>query len=195
MALNSERKRPQIDDPARWVDRYGDALLRFALSRVGRQEVAEDLVQETFLAAWGARKSFDGRSSLSTWLGGILRRKIADYYRRVGRERVLVEVDATDQNGSLFGKRGKWLEPVTRWKESPEQLAENSEFWSVMTGCLAGLPAHLAEAFRLREIRLASMEEVCTATGVTPKNLSVRLHRARLLMRRCLDQKWFRSGA
>jgi len=195
MTLNSEQKRPQIDDPSRWVDRYGDSLLRFALSRVGRQEVAEDLVQETFLAAWGARGSFDGRSSLSTWLGGILRRKIADYYRRVGRERVLVEVETADQNGNLFSKRGRWLEPVSRCKESPEQLAENSEFWSVMASCLGSLPAHLAEAFRLREIRLASMEEVCTATGVTPKNLSVRLHRARLLMRRCLDQKWFRSGA
>jgi len=191
MTVNSGQKRPQIDDPTRWVDRYGDALLRFALSRVGRQEVAEDLVQETFLAAWRARESFDSRASLGTWLGSILRRKIADHYRRLGRERVLVDVDAADDNGKLFTKRGKWLEPVARWKESPEQLAENSEFWSVMAGCLGSLPAHLAEAFRLREIRLASMDEVCAATGVTPKNLSVRLHRARLLMRRCLDQKWF----
>ncbi len=180
MAVNTERKAPRTDDPARWVDRYGDALLRFALSRVGRQEVAEDLVQETFMAAWRARESFDGRAALGTWLCAILRRKIADHYRRVGRERVLTEVDATDEHGSLFGKRGKWLEPLARWKESPDQLAENSEFWSVMAGCLADLPAHLAEAFQLREIRMATMEEVRKSTGVTPKNLSVRLHRARL---------------
>ncbi len=64
-----------------------------------------------------------------------------------------------------------------------------------MAECTAQLPAHLAEAFRLREMRHASVEEICTATGVTPKNLSVRLHRARLLLRRCLDQKWFQSGA
>jgi RNA polymerase sigma-70 factor (ECF subfamily) len=195
MALNSEARAIQLDDPSRWVDRYGDALLRFALSRVGRREVAEDLVQETFLAAWRARESFDGRASLGTWLVSILRRKIADHYRRVGRERVLAEVEASDGAGPLFSRRGRWLESVAHWKESPDQLAETVEFWGVLAQCLASLPAHLGEAFQLREIRLASMEEVCTATGVTPKNLSVRLHRARLLLRRCLDQKWFRSGA
>ena len=65
----------------------------------------------------------------------------------------------------------------------------------MMANCLASLPAHLADAFRLREIQLRSMEDTCILTGVTPKNLSVRLHRARLLLRSCLDQKWFRSGA
>jgi len=194
MALNSGQERPQIGDPTRWVDRYGDALLRFALARVGRREVAEDLVQETFLAAWRARESFDGRASLGTWLCGILRRKVADHYRHTGRERTLVEVETSDNGGPLFTKRGKWLEPVVCWKESPEHLAENSEFWDVLANCLAYLPAHLAEAFQLREIRLASVDEVCAATGVTPKNLSVRLHRARLLLRRCLDKSWFRSG-
>jgi RNA polymerase sigma-70 factor (ECF subfamily) len=73
MPLNSRHNSPCLDDPALWVDSYGDAMFRFALSRVGRQEVAENLVQETFLAAWRARESFDGRSSFSTWLGGILR--------------------------------------------------------------------------------------------------------------------------
>jgi RNA polymerase sigma-70 factor (TIGR02943 family) len=195
MPLNSERKASQLVDPAAWVDRYGDALLRFALARVDRREVAEDLVQETFLAAWQGRTSFDGRSSLGTWLCGILRRKVADYYRRVGKERVLAEIGADDGAGVLFNKRGKWLEPVAGWNQSPEQLAQNSEFWAVMADCFANLPTHLAEAFQLREIRLAGMEEVCKLTGVTPKNLSVRLHRARLLLRRCLDQKWFRGGA
>lgn len=195
MAIDSQQRTPRTDDPARWVDRYGDALLRFALARVGRREIAEDLVQETFLAAWKARKSFDGRSSRGTWLGGILRRKVADHFRRLGRERVAQEVETVEQGAEFFSRRGKWIERIAPWKESPEQLAENGEFWTVMAHCLGGLPVHLAEAFQLREMRLASMEEVCQATGVTPKNLSVRLHRARLLLRRCLDQNWFRNGA
>lgn len=195
MRLNSELKAPSLGDPSHWVDRWGDALLRFALSRVGRREVAEDLVQETFLAAWRARATFDGRSSISTWLGAILRRKIADHYRRQGREQVLSEVEASDQQGPLFSKHGKWLDSAAHWKSSPDQLVEDSEFWPVLAECLADLPAHLAEAFQLREIRRVSTEDVCLATGVTPKNLSVRLHRARLLLRRCLDQKWFRGGA
>jgi RNA polymerase sigma-70 factor (ECF subfamily) len=165
------------------------------MCRVGQLEVAEDLVQEAFLAAWRGRDAFDGNSSLGTWLCGILRRKIADHYRRVGRERVLHEVEAGDREEPLFGKRGKWLESVAPWNESPDQLAENTEFWSVVTDCLAGLPAHLAEAFQLRELRMASADEVAALAGITPKNMSVRLHRARLLLRRCLDQKWFRGSA
>lgn len=194
MALNSEPQAPPIGDPSRWVDRYGDALLRYARSRVGRREVAEDLVQETFLAAWSARESFDGRASLGTWLCGILRRKVADYYRRVGRERIVVDIENEDQHGPLFNKRGKWLDRFTDWQQSPEELAENSEFWAVLAHCLSDLPAHLAEAFQLRELRHLSMRDISTSMGLTPSNLAVRLHRARLLLRRCLDQQWFHGG-
>jgi RNA polymerase sigma-70 factor (ECF subfamily) len=195
MTLKSEGMLHQHSDPACWVDDYGDSLLCFALSRVGRRETAEDLVQETFLAAWQARDTFDGRASLGTWLCGILRRKIADHYRGVGRGQRFAERAASDDDRPLFNKHGKWRESNARWKESPEQLIQTSEFWEVMAGCLARLPAHLADAFRLREIHQKSLEETCLSTGITPKNLSVRLHRARLLLRRCLDQKWFRSGA
>ena len=193
MALESQREATRLGDPTTWVDRYGDALHRFALSRVGRQEVAEDLVQETFLAGWQARAAFDGRASLGTWLGGILRRKVADYYRRNGRERARMEVEASDQAGPLFGRFGKWLDGTAPWRESPEQMAENAEFWGVVAACLGELPSHLAEAFALRELRQETFEEVSTQTGITPKNLSVRLHRARLLLRRCLDRRWFRG--
>ena len=129
----------------------------------------------------GPHESFDGRASFSTWLCGILRRKIADYYRAVSRERALADVETSDGCGPLFSKRGKWLETVAPWRESPEQLAENLEFWEVMANCLANLPAHFVEAFQMREIRLASVEEVCKSTGVTPRHLSVRLHRAQAL--------------
>jgi RNA polymerase sigma-70 factor (ECF subfamily) len=194
MPLESEKKSHELDDPAGWVDRYGDGLLRFALNRVGTRDTAEDLVQDAFLAAWKSRDTFDGRSSLGTWLCGILRRKIADHYRVVGRKRRFVEQAVSEMDKPLFDKRGKWRESLARWTESPEQLQQNHEFWEVMANCLASLPANLADSFRLREIHLMSNEETCISTGVTPKNLAVRLHRARLLLRRCLDQKWFRGG-
>lgn len=194
MAVNSEPRAALLGDPARWVDRYGDTLLGFALSRIDRRELAEDLVQETFLSAWKARESYDGRAAFGTWLCSILRRKIADHYRREGRQ-AKDEGEEEAEFGSLFNSRGKWLEISAPWKESPDELVQRSEFWAVFAGCLADLPAHLAEAFHLRELRQNSIEEICAAAGVTPKNLSVRLHRARLSLRRCLDQKWFRSGA
>lgn len=194
MTLPSEQIPQQLDDPANWVDRYGDSLLYFALSRVACRETAEDLVQDAFLAAWQARDTFDRRSSRGTWLCGILRRKIADHYRAVGRGRGAAERTASGVNEPLFSKHGKWRESIARWEDSPEQLMQNSEFWDVMRQCLASLPAHLADAFRLREFHRKSIEDTCLLTGVTQKNLSVRMHRARLLLRSCLDQKWFRCG-
>ena len=73
-------------DPETWVDQHGDSLFRFALSRVQDPETAADLVQETFLAALRLRDAYAGRSSVRTWLTAILKHKIADCHRRVGRE-------------------------------------------------------------------------------------------------------------
>ena len=66
----------------RWVDDYGDSLFHFALARVKDKDIAEDLVQETFLAAVKSQERFQGRSSEKTWLFGILKHKVIDHYRK-----------------------------------------------------------------------------------------------------------------
>src|SRR5210317_2662858 len=76
----------QIENPESWVDQYGDFLYRFTLSRVKDPSIAEDLVQETFLAALNARKNFQGRSTARTWLIAILKHKIVDHIRKQVRE-------------------------------------------------------------------------------------------------------------
>jgi len=190
MAASTQKDR-RLDDPADWVDRYGDVMLNFALARIDRREVAEDLVQETFLAAWRARNTFDGLSQRSTWLIGILRRKIADHFRAGGRGPTAVAAEQEVAEGTLFDVRGKWVHPPRRWMQTPDKAAEDAEFWLALADCLAGMPGHLAQAFQLREIGLANTDEICRLTGITPKNLSVRLHRARLLLRQCLERGWF----
>lgn len=191
MAVRTREESSHVDDPAQWVDRYGDLMLSFAVARTGRREVAEDLVQEAFLAAWRARATFDGRSSRGTWLVGILRRKIADHFRASGRELVSHAAEPAMAERALFNARGKWAAAPRKWPATPERLAEDAEFWRVFGGCLDTLPVHLAQAFQLREFGLATMEDICRVAGITPKNLSVRLHRARLLLRQCLERKWF----
>jgi RNA polymerase sigma-70 factor, ECF subfamily len=190
MAANSVTASEKLGDPASWVDRYGDVLLRFACSRVSDSELAEDLVQETFLAAYRHRHKFAGESSFGTWLVAILRRKIADHYRAVGRAPELLDGNSWD-SADAFSKHGKWINKYSRWQTSPEQLAENQEFWQVFKSCLHGLPSPLAQAFQLRELVCATADEASEQIGITPKNLGVRLHRARLLLRQCLNRKWF----
>ncbi|QDV72917.1 sigma-70 family RNA polymerase sigma factor [Botrimarina mediterranea] len=165
----------QLGDPETWVDRYGDMLFRFAMLRVGDADAAEDLVQETLLAAWQSRARYSGDCTPPTWLVAILKRRIADYFRKQGRRSTLNRSAAAS---------GKTAVP-------PQPEVEQVEFWSVVHSCTGDLPDHLARAFRLRTFADESPEDICGSEGISRKNLSVRLHRARQLLRRCLEMRWF----
>ena len=193
MATVSTKEQDRSHDPSEWVDLYGDMLLSYALSRMRDRELAEDLVQETFLAAWRTRDNFSGHSRFSTWLVSILRHKIADHYRR-DSSRASQPHDSWEdwkEPEPTFNKRGKWSVGPKSWSASPDDLLENREFWKVVAGCLGEMPAHLAYVFRLREFKSAKTKDICQLLDISTSNVSVRLHRARLLIRKCLEEKWF----
>lgn len=178
--------------PEEWVDRYGDYLYRCALVRVREPQLAEDMVQETFLAALKAHGSFEGRSSEKTWLVGILKHKIIDHFRRNARESAVEDVEAmADPNDEMMTWR-HWsiFDRPGRWDGNPPEAAEDAAFWKVLASCLEGVPPRLARAFVLREIEDLSTEQICKALDITPTNLWVMLHRARARLRRCLELKW-----
>ncbi len=180
-------------DPADWVDQYGDALLAFALGRVRKREVAEDLVQDTLLAAWVNRERFDGRAKFATWLVSILRRKIADHYRRDAR--TLTASSLEENAPDPFTPKGMWRRAPWKWKADPAQLAEEAEFQRVATSCIEELPPHFRQAFQLRDLGDASPKEISVILNISPENLAVRLHRARVLLRQCLESKYFGLAA
>ncbi len=186
-------------DASAWLEQYGDALFRYARARVGEHELAEDLVQETLLGALQSQDRFQNRSSVRTWLFSILRRTIVDHYRRGEANRPEVRPDKITAAGSLrersFTSDGFWRNAPSPWK-TPEELFQDNEFWHVLDGCLGHLPRSLAQAFVLRELEQTEIQELCQILGLNPGNLRVRLHRARLLLRDCLERKWFgsRSG-
>lgn len=176
----------------RWLDEYGDVLYRYAKSRVGRRDVAEDLVQETLLAGLRGQHHFRDQSSERTWLVGILKRKIADHFRQRAREVAQVPLSSTDDwADSLFDDRERWKAAPSIWEHSPSAPLERSEFWQVFTDCLGKIPERMREAFSRREIDETSTEFVCQEMGVTPTNLWVLLYRARLRLWKCLDANWF----
>lgn len=165
--------------------------------RVRDHAVAQDLVQETFLAAIKAKDSFAGRSSERAWLFGILRNKLIDYYRLQGREIPVADLEAPlpEEQGAFeasgMSKDGwhKELAP-TAW-ETPEELLVSKEFQEVLKSCLSRLPAKIGQVFLLREIDGVPSEEICKDLGVSPNNVWVMLHRARMALRRCLEVHWF----
>ncbi len=188
---------PRGLDPEAWVDRHGDALYRYARLRLKDRDVAAELVQETFLQALRGRDAFAGGSPERTWLVGILRHKILDHYRRASRERgrTLTEADAPNWEGTLFDRRGHWRAGPRRWSEAPGAELDRAEFWSTLGGCLDRLPPKLAEVFSLSALEGREGTEVCEVLGISPANLWTRLHRARMLLRGCLERNWFGEPA
>ncbi len=183
-----------MDEAINWVDEHGDYLFRFALSRLRKHEVAEDLVQETFLAALRARDRFAGASSERTWLVGILKRKIVDHLRHKGHELPVSDLTALDQRvEALFDERGNWRKKPGKWPSDPSAALEREEFWAVFTACLRKLPERLASVFTLRELEALDSRQVCKVLSITANNLWVMLHRARLGLWLCLEVNWFGS--
>lgn len=175
-----------------WVDRYGDALFQFAAARVGDREIAEDLVQETFLAAVRSLDRFKGHSSEKTWLYAILKYKIVDHFRK-NKSKASGQEISFDADGieTLFNAKGAWRIRPEHWSENPGRVHETKEFIDHFYKCLADLPERNADAFVYREIDGLSTEEICEILGISSNNCWVMLYRARMLLRRCLELAGF----
>ncbi|MFH1985773.1 MAG: sigma-70 family RNA polymerase sigma factor [Pseudomonadota bacterium] len=174
-----------------WVDRYGSYLYRFALTRVKSPQTAEDLVQETFLAALKGWDGFEKRASGKTWLTAILKHKIIDFIRKDVREtpsdRIEAMVDATD---ALFSPKGEWSMAPKHWEIDPGRILEQKEFMTQLDHCLADLPERMARAFTLREMDGLSTPEICEILNISESNSWVILYRARMALRKCLEARW-----
>jgi len=163
-----------------------DYLLRYATLQLRDADRAEDCVQETLLAALAGQAGYDGRSSLRTWLTGILKHKIVDAIRRSSREPATAIEPEFD---ALFDPRGHWTDAPAAW-ERPDSALERSQFVAALEACLAQLSAKTARAFMMREHMGLETEEICKELGITATNCWVMLYRARMALRLCLEQTW-----
>jgi RNA polymerase sigma-70 factor (ECF subfamily) len=177
-------------DPASWLEKHGDYLYRYALTRLRQAQAAEDLVQETFLAAFQGRSRFAQASSERTWLVGILKHKLIDHLRKIEREQPASNYSGEGLLDEWFDARGHWKKSV-RPAPNPAAAFESREFWERFASCLAKLPEQLGRAFALRELDEQETSEICKALDITPTNLWVMLHRARLRLWHCLEVHWF----
>ena len=193
---NEEQTR---SDPEQWVDNYGNYLYRFALLRIHDSQLAEDMVQETFLAALKSKTGFEGRSSERTWFTGILKNKIIDCYRKNARMAGFSDTFSAEDAGDFFmdaKAKGHWKtgSAPSDWGKNPQRVLENKEFNKVMELCLGYLPRQLASVFSAREIEGWKSDEICKEFSISSSNLWVMLHRARTQLRKCLDVNWFKPS-
>jgi len=186
-----------MTDPNTWIDSYADRLYRYALSRVRDESSAEDLIQETFIAALRSRDRFKGDSSELTWMTGILRNKIFEFYRRQAKEVPLLPSDEdSDPESEFFDGRHWSASSAPRdWGGEPARKAESVEFTAALRSCLDALTQNVARAFILREMEGLPAPDTAAALGVAPAHLAVLLYRARMRLRRCLERNHFAPEA
>jgi RNA polymerase sigma factor (sigma-70 family) len=178
-------------DIAYLVDAFSDDLYRFALSRVGSPALAKDFVQETFISAYQSKKDLEEINDLKSWLLTILKNKTIDHFRSVkGKmEQQTVELDYR----TYFNESGIWhkdkmpsdfLATFDREKEKNfEDLKKLLDF------CMAKLKDLPASIIRMKYLEEVSSKEICKTFEITSSNYWVIVHRAKLQLRDCLENR------
>jgi RNA polymerase sigma-70 factor (ECF subfamily) len=187
-------KTPGIDPVE--LQKHRPQLVRFAMLQLRNATAAEDVVQETLLAALQSGASFAGQSSVRT-LVGILKHKIIDAIRKQSREQPLEtaddETDIEDLQNAVYRDDGHHRETPADWG-NPESALEQRKFFEVLERCMDGLPKKTAKVFMMREVMGLETDEICKDLGITSTNCWVLLYRARMALRECLQGRWFAAG-
>ncbi len=177
-----------------WVAQYSDKMYSWAFHKTSNKELAEDLVQETFLSAFKAIDGFKFDSQPKTWLFRILNNKIIDHYRKKARN---IESSADDElisrkaTDSLFDNKDHWASNIdfTNWEEE-EHLLDNLEFKKVLSGCIGKLPEKWRVAVESKYQKDKKASEICKDLNLTQSNYWQVIHRAKLQLKICIEKNW-----
>jgi len=173
------------------VDKYGPSLLRLAQLYVSSRAVAEEVVQETWLAVLTGIERFEGRSSLKTWLFRILTNKAKTRGQREGRTLPFSSLasdgdeDQTAVAVERFARGGAWATPP---RGVPEERLLAGETRARVEQAISALPPNQRAVITLRDVDGLSAEEACNVLGLSETNQRVLLHRARAKVRTALER-------
>jgi len=178
-----------------WVNEYSDTLYSWALYKTSVKEIAEDLVQDTFMSAYHKIDSFKGNSQPKTWLFTILNNKIIDFYRKNAKikkhEFKISEKEGFQLSDDLFDETNSWkdreVDPI--W-DNEEHLLDNKNFNGVFANCIGGLPKKWNIAITSKYLTGKKTDEICQELGVTVSNYWQIVHRSKLLLKECLETNW-----
>jgi RNA polymerase sigma-70 factor, ECF subfamily len=180
------------------VNQHHSALIRMARGYVSDREVAEEVVQDTWMAVIESLNRFEGRSSLRTWVCGILIHKAKDRGVREKRHTTFSAFESYDDDNdeavdpSRFQQTGEWAGhwafPPQPWDDqTPEKLLASQQAVNAMQRAIEALPATLKEVLILRDVEGVDAKEVCEMLKISETNLYVRLHRARERVRAAVE--------
>jgi RNA polymerase sigma-70 factor (ECF subfamily) len=178
------------------IEMYNSALMRLARQYVDTAALADEVVQDTWIALLDSLPRFEGRSSLKTWIFRILVNVARSRRRKEARSIPFssafpAEDDQRGPEPAFFPSwvpklGGHWFSAPERWEEQPDQVALSSETRALLDGAIDGLPAGQREVITLRDIEGYGPDEVCNILGISDTNQRVLLHRARTKVRKAL---------
>lgn len=182
------------DELVQWINLYTKDLYKWALYKTADKMLAEDLVQDTFLAAAESIHKFDRKSQPKTWLLGILKNKIAAHYKKTISQSSdkYISIDFLE---AFFDGRAHWhkgSEPYA-WEADTENLLDNPLFNQEIEKCLQKLPLQFGACIRLKFLEEKQSKEICQELAISPTNYWQLLHRAKLHLRSCLENNWFKK--
>lgn len=183
---------------AELVTRHHSALIRMAMGHVADREVAEEVVQDTWMAVIEGLDRFEGRSSLRTWIFGIMIHKAKDRGVREKRHVNFSSFESVDDEGeeavdpSRFHQSGEWAGhwafPPQPWDDqTPEKLLVSQQAVNALNKAIEALPKTLKDVLILRDVEGVDAKEVCEILKISETNLYVRLHRARERVRQAVE--------
>jgi len=201
-----DRLRSGDEDAFTWlVDTYSSSLKRLALGFVPGEAVAEEVVQETWLAVLTGINRFEGRSSLRTWVFKILTNRAKTRGAREGRTVTFSDLESAARDERAVSPErflpadhpsfpGHWATPPHTWSAVAEQTIVRRETMEVLRRGLESLPPAQRTVVTLRDVQGLPADEVCAALSLSEANQRVLLHRGRSRLRAILE-KYFADDA
>jgi RNA polymerase sigma-70 factor (ECF subfamily) len=197
----NEKNNSQISNDliSEWVENYSDSLYSWAFYKTSNRETTEDLIQETFISAYQGIDKFENKSNPKTWLFSILNNKLIDHYRKKFKNIISNESQLTfDTNDqffdNFFDENDKWknnVKPVI-WEET-DNLTTDIDFMAVLQLCIENLPELWNSAIQLKYIDNRDGKVICKELNITSSNYWQILHRAKLQLRQCIENNWFKE--
>ena len=188
----AEMNPTSIPDLSKWVEEFTSGLYSWALHKTSDEELAKDMVQDTFMAAAEKITTFRGDSSPKTFLFSILNHKIIDHYRKKINKPISME----DQSlSSFFSAEGDWRDEKKpgEWQEDDSNLLDDENFQQVLRNCIQDLPEKWNVCVTSKYLMDKKTEEICQELGISTTNYWQMMHRAKLQLRECIENNWFHN--
>lgn len=190
--IAAEMKPDSMPDLENWVEEFTGGLYSWALHKTSDAELANDMVQDTFMAAAEKINSFRGDSSPKTFLFSILNHKIIDHYRKKINKPISME---DQQLSTFFGSEGDWVNDKrpSEWNEDESSLLDDEDFQLVLNNCIEDLPEKWNACVTSKYLMDKKTEEICQELGISTTNYWQMMHRAKLQLRECIENNWFQK--